>query len=381
MAISGSLEDVAVADVLQFISIGKRTGTLELERDGDRARFGFYEGTLITAQAPGAPRLGELLLEGRHVDAETLREAMTEQTAGGTRRSLGSLLVDAGKLDPKVLQEVVKLQLERAVERVLSWERGSFDFAIDEIRPVDDIGVEAAELVGGERIAGNVVLLEAARIFDEKSRPGVEHERDTLVDAAVRALTDEAESLGDRDGEPEARPPIDTSVRRLQRMLGELRSGLASATVALNLMQIISESFERAVLLLVKRERMSVLGAFGTAADGRPLANAVRRLEIAPSGALLACLATSQVQTTRFAEADLPGGFAASLGPPANDRIVVLPVSGTERVIALVYADNGDSPSPPKDVELLEVAASQVGIALENELLRRRLERGRGASA
>lgn len=39
MAISGSLEDVAVADVLQFISIGKRTGTLELERDGDRARF------------------------------------------------------------------------------------------------------------------------------------------------------------------------------------------------------------------------------------------------------------------------------------------------------------------------------------------------------
>lgn len=380
MAISGSLEDVAVADVLQFISIGKRTGTLELERDGDRARFGFYEGTLITAQAPGAPRLGELLLEGRHVDAEALREAMTEQTAGGTRRSLGSLLVDAGKLDPKVLQEVVKLQLERAVERVLSWERGSFDFAIDEIRPVDDIGVETAELVGAEKLAGNVVLLEAARIFDEKSRPGVEHERDTLVDAAVRALTDEAESLPEgAPGEP--RPQIDSSVRRLQRMLGELRSGLASATVALNLMQIISESFERAVLLLVKRERMSVLGAFGTAADGRPLANAVRRLEIAPSGALLTCLATSQVQTTRFAEADLPGGLAASLGPPASDRIVVLPVSGTERVIALVYADNGDVERAPKDVELLEVAASQVGIALENELLRRRLERGRGASA
>jgi hypothetical protein len=379
MAISGSLEDVAVADVLQFISIGKRTGTLELARDGDRARFGFYEGTLITAQAPGAPRLGELLLEGRHVDAEALREAMTEQTAGGTRRSLGSLLVDAGKLDSKVLQEVVKQQLERAVERVLSWERGSFDFAIDEIRPVDDIGVETAELVGAEKLAGNVVLLEAARIFDEKSRPGVEHERDTLVDAAVRALTDEAESLPEgAPGEP--RPQVDSSVRRLQRMLGELRSGLASATVALNLMQIISESFERAVLLLVKREKMTVLGAFGTAADGRPLANAVRRLEIAPSGALLTCLATSQVQTTRFAEADLPGGFAASLGAPVNDRIVVLPVSGTERVIALVYADNGDVERAPKDVELLEVAASQVGIALENELLRRRLERGRGAS-
>ena len=67
--------------------------------------------------------------------------------------------------------------------------------------------------------------------------------------------------------------------------------------------------------------------------------------------------------------------MAAILGPPVNDQVVVFPVAGSERVIAVVYADNGNDPRPLRDVELLEVAAEQVGIAFENELLRRQLAR------
>jgi hypothetical protein len=44
-------------------------------------------------------------------------------------------------------------------------------------------------------------------------------------------------------------------------------------------------------------------------------------------------------------------------------------------VIAIVYADNGPVSRPLRDVDLLEVAAAQVGIAFENELLRRQLGR------
>jgi GAF domain-containing protein len=164
-------------------------------------------------------------------------------------------------------------------------------------------------------------------------------------------------------------------LRRLQRVFGDLKSGLASATVALNLMQLVSESYERAVIFLVKRDRLAPLGAFGFARNGSPLANAVRRLEIAPSGLLQEALASSQVRTANFQNANLPSALAAILGPPVNDQVVVFPVAGSERVIAAVYADNGASPRPLRDVELLEVAAEQVGIAFENELLRRQLGR------
>ena len=60
----------------------------------------------------------------------------------------------------------------------------------------------------------------------------------------------------------------------------------------------------------------------------------------------------------------------------AFDRVVVFPVAGTERVIAVVYADNGEIDRKLQDLDLLEVAAAQVGIAFENELLRRQLGRG-----
>ncbi len=495
MSISGSLEDVAVADVLQFIHLGKRTGTLELEREGERARFGFHEGALISAQAPGAPRLGELLLRSGHVGTGALQRAMAAQSGAGARRSLGQILIEAGELRPDALHEVVKTQLESAVGRVMNWESGSFDFALDEIRPLDDIGMDAGELAPGDGLATNVVLLEAARIFDERDRRGAESLEEVadealeglldagpepapdastgpeirvlspdrefirglrerlgptaslrrvalgrasepsagevsdlvLVDARSGALDPEGLSLL-RTARPEARIVVlvdsdeilqlayrhgavaavpaeietvraclvnllespaghaagprlgqpaltESGVRRLQRVFGELRSGLASATVALNLMQLVSESFERAILLLVKRDRLAALGAFGTGADGRPLALAVRRVEVVPSGLLERALATSQVQIAPFVQADLPGALAASLGAPTNEQVVVFPVSGTEKVISVVYADNGDSENALRDVDLLEVAAAQVGIAFENELLRRQLGR------
>jgi GAF domain-containing protein len=44
---------------------------------------------------------------------------------------------------------------------------------------------------------------------------------------------------------------------------------------------------------------------------------------------------------------------------------------GGQRVIAVVYADNGPSNRAIEELDILELAAAQAGLALENELLRR----------
>jgi hypothetical protein len=49
-------------------------------------------------------------------------------------------------------------------------------------------------------------------------------------------------------------------------------------------------------------------------------------------------------------------------------------------VISVIYTDNGDRPEPIDDVEVLELATAQVGMAFENELLRRRLGKATPAS-
>jgi hypothetical protein len=197
MSISGSLEDVAVADVLQFIYLGKRTGTLELEEGGERARFAFHEGTLVGAQAPGAPRLGDLLVVAGHLSAEELARVVELQSAEGGRRTLGQILVDAGRIAPALLETIVRQKLQGTVDSVMGWVRGSFDFALDEIRPLDDIAIPPPTFDPDESIPANVVLLEAARIFDAHGRPAaaVMLEDDAAVaEAAIDALVDDEES-------------------------------------------------------------------------------------------------------------------------------------------------------------------------------------------
>ena len=48
---------------------------------------------------------------------------------------------------------------------------------------------------------------------------------------------------------------------------------------------------------------------------------------------------------------------------------------GGQRVIALVYVDNGVSDRAIGDLDVLELASAQAGLAFENELLRREASR------
>ena len=517
MGISGSLKDVSVADVMQFIHLGRRTGTLLLSRGSERAMIGFHGGRLVSAQAPRTPKLGDLLISSGMIDRGILDGAIRAQNEEVERRSLGQILVTSGSIDAQGLRQVIAEQIEQAVSEVMVWDTGTFEFAIDDLRPIDDIALYPSDVLPDADINTQMVLLEAARIFDERNRDGVaaeaHHGSSEDGDSTHPALLDTgpvarpalavaepepevhapahaaerlrlqivsvdvpfAESLADAlqhevagtelvpldhagDPEPGEPPPIvlidlrrrgvtleeaaavrrahprasfvalvdpgtpfarvyeagmlaalpaeveavvacvenviesrrdlvrgaprlDTrsGVARLRRVFGDLRSGLISATVALNLMHIISESVERAVLFLVKRDHLVALGAFGSDSKGRPLAEVTRglKVDLEIDSALARSLDTSEVQSLTFEDADLPEPFRTMVGPPKNNQVVIFPVLGAQLVISVIYTDNGDSEKPIEDIDILELATAQVGMAFENELLRRQISQGK----
>ena len=88
-AISGNLEDVVVSDLLQFIQLGKRTGTLVLRVRDETARIGFHRGRLIAAQAPRAPRIREALATTGLVDQATLERLASDDLRRVERRDEG----------------------------------------------------------------------------------------------------------------------------------------------------------------------------------------------------------------------------------------------------------------------------------------------------
>ncbi|MEO8504909.1 MAG: DUF4388 domain-containing protein [Acidobacteriota bacterium] len=487
VTISGSLKDVSVSDVLQFIHIGHRSGTLSLEENGERASLQFHAGRLVRATAPKTPRLGEMLTADGRLTQDRIVAAVALQKKPGETRSLGQILVASGAIADDELRSLVGRQISQAVAEVVNWEMGNFAFVVDDKAPADDIGIYPSDVLPDADVDIQMVLLEAARLFDEKDRPPREDlpqasfemnqtaaapEAKHLTSLRVQVVSNEPdvalrlriELVGERfpietvsadqaglsalaesppvvvvdlehggsiatlseiarrspsasclaltaattpvaevyaAGAMAALPggdfaaaadwvrrlaisrrpatrslaPENTDVERLRRVFSELRSGMVSATVALNLMRIISESFERAVLFLVRREQLSAIGAFGYGPENRPLALLTRNMRLALDAAppFTRALETGEAQRARFAAELLPPDLFKKLNPPKRGDFAVIPVLGVQRPIALVYADHGDLETEGDSIELLELAAAQVGIAFENELLRRQM--------
>ena len=523
LGVSGSLKDVSVTDVMQFIHFGRRTGTLTLSRGRQKAVFGFHCGRLMSAQAPSTPRVGHMLVERGLVKPEVLEAAVDAQGSGPGRTSLGQILVSRGEIDVDALHDVVVDQIKLTVNEVLSWDTGTFDFAVDDLSPIDDIVLYPSDVLPEPDINTQMVLLEAARLLDERNRSQAgprNGDQGTGPSGAARAMARDlpqrrtgavdvdgspgsgveaaVERLGAEGGEvvpgprvavrlvssdeilanrlsealspggirvervepsragehPEGVTPVvvldlragaagrgfverfrlalprapivaivapdaemgriygtgvlaavpydldaivacirnvvrgrpdlvedggrlggGSGLARLQRVFGELRSGLMSATMALSLMHIISESVQRAVLFLVKGDELVALGAFGRGAGGAHLAQLTRglRLPVRDDDALGRSLRTGEIQSVSVEAANLPRQLASQVGKPRNGQVVVFPVLGAQRVIAVVYADNDARDEVIQDIDILELATNQVGIAFENELLRRQM--------
>lgn len=526
---------------MQFIHLGRRTGTLSLQRGGEGAEITFHRGAIVGARSPRSRRIGELLVEEGILDRDALDAALAVQAGDETHRSLGQILLAEGTVSMEEVRDVIRAQIERTIYELVTWAHGSFVFELDTLKPVDDIAVFPGDLIPDIDLNTQMVLLEAARIFDERNRaegeggeaPKPTPLRDREVDSGRRAEAadlfrddtrpvkqvpapaapaatpqpgaDQATSIRlpeeAPEPEPEIPPPLQlvvghddelataieallveqgiavhrieaaeagaagpgepppivafelrpgetdlrelaqicrskpglpviciledvtmtarayesgaaavvprdpeaivgcfasmsrfrglvsrgaasepaarTAFAKLRRVVTDLRSGVFSATVALNLMNIIAESVERAILFLVRRDSLSALGAFGFSPTNRPLAEVTKTLAVPleEGSALSEAIAAGRAMSVSFDEAKLPEGLVKVLGRPRTGQVVLFPVLGTDRVILLIYTDNGPLDQPIEEIDIIDLAAAEVGIAFENELLRRQLSK------
>src|ERR1700674_1398801 len=241
---------------------------------------------------------------------------------------------------------------------------------------------QAAALRRARPCASIIALVDPSTLVAKVYAAGVLTALPPDVEAVAACVENLIESRDDliRGGSVRMTPAsAQSGVARLRRVVGDLRSGLISATVALNLMHIISESVERAVLFLVKREQLLALGAFGADTRGRPLAELTGGITLSThsEGGFARSLVLGEVQSVNFEDAGLVEPFRSLVGRSRTGQVVVFPVLGAQRVISVIYTDNGERDQPIEDIDILELATAQVGMAFENELLRRQISQNR----
>jgi len=218
MALSGSLEDISIVDVLQILGMAGKNGVLHLDREDQKAQIAFSEGRVVAITAhPRLSFLTDILIERGHLTQEKLLQALEKQRDQGARHiPLGSTLLEIGAITVSHIEDAVAQSILGAIGEIASWTDGEFWFEPGGMKPpVDPLFIP--ETVNIEvSISPQELLLEAARIHDE----AMEQRRRQQV--AEPEKEEEAPAAPEVPEEPEAKPAAEPEPQAGGEDLSEL---------------------------------------------------------------------------------------------------------------------------------------------------------------
>jgi len=130
MALEGTLRDFSFADILQLISLQRKTGVLTLKNEGNVVTLSFLEGKIVAASSLNQhpqDRLGLILLKRGALDESSLEAALRRQEE--TLQRLGRILIDYGYVPADEVRAALEQQILQIVYQVFRWTDGEYQFS------------------------------------------------------------------------------------------------------------------------------------------------------------------------------------------------------------------------------------------------------------
>ena len=132
---------MSVADVLQFLAAGRKTGTLKIGR-GSIIKQIYLESGLIVGSTSNDPKefLGQVLLHYGKIDEAQLQTAMDIHRQSGGK--LGTVLSARGFVSQADIMEVLRTRTLEIIYDLFIWEEADFEFYDSEPLPHDLIRIQ-----------------------------------------------------------------------------------------------------------------------------------------------------------------------------------------------------------------------------------------------
>lgn len=161
MALSGTLGDFQVPDILQLISLQKKTGYLTLKAsENEIVTVTFLDGMIVGADSLNKrieERLGHVLTKSGKLTREELTKALEIQKK--TLQRLGYILVTEGFIEKETLRQALAIQMQQTIYRLFRWKSGEYNFQPQEKVDWDKDNVEP--------MSTESIMMEGVRIVDE----------------------------------------------------------------------------------------------------------------------------------------------------------------------------------------------------------------------
>ena len=173
MALEGALRDLGLAEVIQLLAGGRRTGALRVS-GGAGARgaiLRFADGAITAARWDDEPEpLLSALSQSGQIDADDRVAAATWASEQSPPRSLVDGLVETGIITVRTRDTVARRLIDDLCFELTTFAEGTFSFT-------DGESVSALEPTTSLHLSGEELFLDAARRRDEwpaiESRIGV----------------------------------------------------------------------------------------------------------------------------------------------------------------------------------------------------------------
>jgi hypothetical protein len=160
MAVSGNLKTMSAGDVLQWLSLAQKTGTLVVHNKSVEKKIFFKNGRVISS-ASNDPReyLGQFLMSHGYLSEAELTKAMEVQRQSGIL--LGKILVMIDVINEDDLNRLMRLKAEEEIYDLFLWKEGDFHFLDEELPQFEMIPLKV-DVTG--------IIMEGMRRVDEWSR-------------------------------------------------------------------------------------------------------------------------------------------------------------------------------------------------------------------
>jgi len=173
MSLVGNLEDLGLGEILQIVSLSRRSGVLSLESRGREARVIFRNGQVIRATSSTFQQnLGEVLIQQGVIDLGTLKRALSIQVDEGYSQLLGGIMIDRFGVSADAIEGVVREQIENVVYSLFAWAEGTFEFELQDVNEADNAKLDPVQFMLKQGLNPQYLAMEGSRIIDEQRHRG-----------------------------------------------------------------------------------------------------------------------------------------------------------------------------------------------------------------
>lgn len=160
MAFKGTLKDFKVPDILQLISLQKKTGILTFTSSDGFITLIFQTGFIVGVDSFPKKlemRVGSVLVKQDYISDEMLQRALAIQKR--TNQKIGEILLGMGLIGKDTIQESLKTQAVEIVLSLFKWKKGEYNFKVMEYLE------EGMSII--EPLSTDNLIMEGVQMLDE----------------------------------------------------------------------------------------------------------------------------------------------------------------------------------------------------------------------